>query len=217
MGSVGLPCLNKQHHPFMNAPSRPPSTWLIVSAVVCILIALVTGYCVGRNRSATAAPLHITFSDAAPSPSPAPAHTATSSAVPIAEPAPQSTAAIPSMAYAFCAACHRPDGVGISGIFPSLVGSARLLGDERQAIAIVIHGFSSQGDPHAPRWSGRMAPLAQLDDQHIADAINYARQSWGNKASIISPDRVREIRAQYSSRSLPWTPNELNLTFPPLP
>ncbi len=95
------------------------------------------------------------------------------------------------------------------GVFPGLAGSARMTGDPNQVVAIVLHGFDSHGDPAAPRWPARMQPLAHLSDRMIADAVSFARSSWGNQAPAITAEQVARIRAQLSHRDRPWTPGDL--------
>ena len=119
-----------------------------------------------------------------------------------------------AVAYGYCLGCHRPDGAGVPGMYPSLIGSQRLLGDARQAVALVLAGFSTQDDIAAPRWSGRMISLAQLDNAQVAAALNFSRVSWGNQATPISAATVAEVRSRSALRLRPWTPAELARTFP---
>ena len=124
------------------------------------------------------------------------------------------TTADGAVAYGYCLGCHRPDGAGVPGMYPSLIGSRLLLGDTRQAVALVLGGYSTQDDIAAPRWSGRMIPLAQLDNAQVAAAVNYARISWGNQATPISAATVAEVRSRSALRLRPWTPAELARSFP---
>ena len=48
-----------------------------------------------------------------------------------------------------------------------------------------------------------MPPQAALSDQQIADVLTFVRNSWGNKASAVSPDQVADIRAS-EKRTAPW-------------
>jgi hypothetical protein len=38
----------------------------------------------------------------------------------------------------------------------------------------------------------------------------YIRQSWGNKASAITPEQVKAVRAEIGNRTQPWTAEQLN-------
>jgi hypothetical protein len=54
-----------------------------------------------------------------------------------------------------------------------------------------------------------MPPLAALDDGELASVLTYARRSFGNAASAVAPDAVREIRGLTKPRTRPWTAEEL--------
>lgn len=171
-----------------------PRLLLIPVALLILAGALYAGLGMGRSADA---PRSVTVGDGATTAS-KPAGTV-----------PASTPAGSASAYAFCAACHRPDGRGMTGIFPGLAGSARMTGDPRQAVAIVLGGFDSHAEANAPRWSTRMQPLAHLSDQMIADAVSFARSSWGNQAPPITAALVAEVRARHGQRRTPWTPADL--------
>jgi mono/diheme cytochrome c family protein len=95
-----------------------------------------------------------------------------------------------------CNACHRSDGSGAPGVFPSLAGnSAVQSGDPTSLIHIVLSGS------HMPSTVTRPAPLSmppfgwRLNDQQIADVLTFVRGSWGNRAASVSPDQVKKVRA----------------------
>jgi len=100
-----------------------------------------------------------------------------------------------------CVACHGPDGRGHEKQGPSLVGSPLLTDDPGVPIRIVLGG--KEGD------IGLMPPLAALDDAELAAVLTYARRAWGNSASAIAPDAVKEIRGLTRPRTRPWTTDEL--------
>jgi mono/diheme cytochrome c family protein len=57
---------------------------------------------------------------------------------------------------------------------------------------------------------GLMPPLgATLTDDQIAGALTYVRRQWGNAASGVDPNTVKEVRAATASRTRPWTNDEL--------
>jgi mono/diheme cytochrome c family protein len=41
-----------------------------------------------------------------------------------------------------------------------------------------------------------MPSQAHLTDQQIADVLTYIRNSFGNKASVVTPAEVRAVRAK---------------------
>ena len=44
------------------------------------------------------------------------------------------------------------------------------------------------------KYNAIMNPMNYLDDQQIADVLNYIRNSWGNKYPYISPAQVKTER-----------------------
>jgi mono/diheme cytochrome c family protein len=100
-----------------------------------------------------------------------------------------------------CVACHGPDGRGREHQAPSLVGSPLLVGDAGIPTRVVLAG--KEGD------IGLMPPLAVLTDDEIASVLTYVRRVWGNTASAVEPDAVKEIRGLTKVRTRPWSAEEL--------
>lgn len=60
-------------------------------------------------------------------------------------------------------------------------------------------------------WSLAMPAMgATLSDDDLAAVLTYMRQSWGNKASEITPEQVKAVRSEIGNRSQPWSAAELN-------
>ncbi|PVW15840.1 cbb3-type cytochrome c oxidase subunit II [Marixanthomonas spongiae] len=89
-----------------------------------------------------------------------------------------------------CAACHQETGKGVTGAFPSLVGSD-IVTDENpeQLIRVVIQGYDARSD------YGVMPPFGnQLTDAEIAAITTHERSSWGNDAPEVTEEDVKKIR-----------------------
>jgi mono/diheme cytochrome c family protein len=121
--------------------------------------------------------------------------------------------------FANCAACHQADGNGDpSKNVPPLAGSEWVLSDSpSRIIRIVLNGL---GGPitvkGTPFNGGAMNPWRKtaenpsgLTDEEIAAVLSYARNSWGNKASIVTAEQVSAIAKETEKRTDPWTPEEL--------
>lgn len=100
-----------------------------------------------------------------------------------------------------CAACHQAGGEGMAGLAPQLLYSKYVLGNERQLARIVLNGKEKEGLA--------MPPLRALDDETIAGALTYVRQSWGHNATPISPATIAEVRKAVGDREAPWSEEEL--------
>jgi mono/diheme cytochrome c family protein/glucose/arabinose dehydrogenase len=102
-----------------------------------------------------------------------------------------------------CAACHQPDGQGREKLAPSLVASRYVVTDPGVAARIVLSGKEGP--------VGLMPPLgASLSDEQIAAVLTYIRREWGHTASAVAPADVKEVRGMTSSRSRPWTEDEIS-------
>lgn len=111
----------------------------------------------------------------------------------------------------YCSACHGVDGKGATGgAFPPLAGSPYVDGDARRAIKLVLSGLSGPVEVLGKTYNLEMPPQgAALPDDQIAAILTYVRSSWGNKASAVSPDLVKKVRAETAGRTGPWTAPEI--------
>jgi mono/diheme cytochrome c family protein len=93
-----------------------------------------------------------------------------------------------------CAACHRTDGAGYGGVFPRLAGNPVVLqSNAADVIRVVLKGSAVPATAAAPS-SFTMPPFAErLDDQDVAGVVNLIRNSWGNRAPVVS---AAEVKAQ---------------------
>jgi mono/diheme cytochrome c family protein len=101
-----------------------------------------------------------------------------------------------------CIACHQENGRGQEKLAPSLIGSQFALAAPSIPIRILLQGKEGA--------VGLMPPLgAGLTDEQIAGALTYIRRQWGNEASAVDPNTVKETRAVTAGRTRPWTNDEL--------
>ena len=110
-----------------------------------------------------------------------------------------------------CAACHQPNGRGITGAYPPLAGSSWVLEDPRRPIRIALHGLQGDISVDGVGYRGAMAPLgALLDDEELADLLTYVRNAWGNQADAVSAEQVALERNANAGRRSQWTASELD-------
>jgi cytochrome c oxidase subunit 2 len=85
-----------------------------------------------------------------------------------------------------CATCHQPTGLGQTGKYPALSGSAIVTGPIKDHMNRVMNG---KADTEMQAW----AP--QLSDLHLAAVMTYERNTWANKTGdVIQPKIVYEAR-----------------------
>ena len=104
----------------------------------------------------------------------------------------------------YCITCHQSDGKGLpaSG-FPPLVGSKWVTGNEERLIKITLKGLLGSIEVNGKTYPGQvpMTPYGGLlTDQEVAGVLTYIRNSFGNQASAITPEKVKEVRAATASK-----------------
>lgn len=70
-----------------------------------------------------------------------------------------------------CAACHQPNGAGLPGVFPSLIGSPLIKGPVSEHLNIVVNGKPG---------TAMQSFSKQLTATEIAAVVTYERNAWGN-------------------------------------
>jgi mono/diheme cytochrome c family protein len=97
----------------------------------------------------------------------------------------------------FCLACHQADGSGVPNLNPPLIKTSWVLGSKNVLIQQVLKGSQGKVEIDGDTFHNTMPPLGQaLTDQQIADVLTYVRNSFGNKASLVTPAEVKTIRAK---------------------
>lgn len=118
-----------------------------------------------------------------------------------------------------CVACHQPTGLGLPGAFPPLAKVDYVTGDPRRLVAIMLKGVQGALNVNGVQYNNIMLPLdAQFpvyrEDSKVADAANYVRNNFGNAAQEpVTPELVAEVRAEFASRTTPFTEADLK-AFP---
>ncbi len=107
--------------------------------------------------------------------------------------------------YALCSACHQPTGAGLPGAFPPLAESEWVNGPVENLIRIQLRGLNGPIEVKGQAFAGVMPPMAQQTDEQIAAVLTYVRNSWGNKASAVTPEMVAEFRGEVGQPMLTAT------------
>ena len=95
-----------------------------------------------------------------------------------------------------CAACHQPDGTGLTGAFPPLAGSDFLQGDRNKVIGAALFGLSGPITVNGTQYNGVMPSLGHLEDEDLAAALTYVFGSWGNSLAAVGVDEVAAVRRE---------------------
>ncbi len=97
---------------------------------------------------------------------------------------------------AYCITCHQADGGGVPQLNPPLEKTSYVLGSKTKLIQVVLKGMNTHDEIDGETYSNTMAPFNYLTDQQIADVLTYVRNSFGNKATIVTPGDVKYVRAR---------------------
>ncbi|MGB5693265.1 MAG: cytochrome c [Flavobacteriaceae bacterium] len=93
----------------------------------------------------------------------------------------------------FCVTCHMPNGEGVESTFPPLAKSDYLMANREASIRGVKYGQRGEMVVNGVTYDNTMMPLG-LDDEEIADVMNYVYNSWGNKSEkMVTVEEVASI------------------------
>ena len=96
----------------------------------------------------------------------------------------------------FCASCHQRSGLGAPNIFPALAGNPAFLSDDPTSVLHIVLAGGTAAATTANTHQFKMSGFARLTDEELAETLTFARNSWGNKASTVTADQVKAMRAE---------------------
>jgi mono/diheme cytochrome c family protein/glucose/arabinose dehydrogenase len=118
---------------------------------------------------------------------------------------------------AHCITCHQADGQGLPAAqFPSIAKSPWVAGNPQRLIRIILHGLMGPIEVNGTKLPGQvpMTAFKGLSDQEIAGVATYVRNSFGNKASAVTPAQVAKEREATKDQPSFLVPAELQKQFP---
>lgn len=111
------------------------------------------------------------------------------------------TAANPSIAKGkvvyttYCLSCHQVDGGGVPNMNPPLIKTSYVLGDKAKLINVLLKGLNEETEINGNTYSNPMPSHDFLSDDDIAHVLSFVRNSFGNKASLVTAAEVKKQRA----------------------
>ncbi len=112
--------------------------------------------------------------------------------------------------YAACASCHQTSGMG-GGEFPPLAGSEWVTGNTEKLAMIIHNGVGGPIEVAGNPYNGNMAAIgANFGPKELASVMTYIRTSWGNNASLVTPQMAEEaLKISKARGGAPTTAEEL--------
>ncbi|MBP2832372.1 cytochrome c [Aquimarina sp. U1-2] len=94
----------------------------------------------------------------------------------------------------FCMQCHLADGKGTPNVFPPLAGSDWLVNKRLESIHSIKYGLNGPIQVNGKSYNSAMMPLG-LEDEEIADVMNYIMNSWGNtQKEMVTVEEVANVK-----------------------
>ena len=93
-----------------------------------------------------------------------------------------------------CLTCHMADGLGVDGMNPPLARTDYVLGDKTRLTKVLLNGLQGV-EIGGEQYHGVMPAQESLTDVQIAAVLTYVRNSFGNKASVVTVGEVKDVRA----------------------
>lgn len=99
---------------------------------------------------------------------------------------------------AHCATCHQNDGKGLPAAnFPPIAKTKWATQDPERLIKLSLKGLTGPIKVLGKDYNGSMTPFeGLLNDKEMAAVLTFVRNSFGNKASSVSPEQVKKVRAE---------------------
>ena len=97
----------------------------------------------------------------------------------------------------YCMACHQSNGKGASGRFPPLNATDWVIGDKERLVHLILSGMEGEIEVNGEIYNGLMPQHSFLNDDQIANVLTYIRSNFGNQASALSSDEVKNFRKTF--------------------
>ena len=94
---------------------------------------------------------------------------------------------------AYCASCHKADGRGITGTFPSLEKSTTVNGDIKTLSQIISNGLKDKTIAGI-KYDASMPAFSFLKDEKTTAIINYIRTNFNNQSSTITVNQFKQTK-----------------------
>ena len=96
----------------------------------------------------------------------------------------------------YCASCHKENGEGVKGNFPSLRENRVVSGNKKRLILMVLRGLSGPLKVNDETYNQQMPSFSFLTDEDLAAVLSYIRSAFNNRADPVSSRESATVRKQ---------------------
>ncbi|MCY7349659.1 MAG: cytochrome c [Cytophagaceae bacterium] len=96
----------------------------------------------------------------------------------------------------YCLSCHQANGAGVPRLNPPLAKTDWVLGDKTRLIGVLLNGLDEEVEINGETYANAMPAHNFLTDKQIADVLTFVRTNFGNQASAVMPEEVKEVRSK---------------------
>ena len=93
----------------------------------------------------------------------------------------------------YCQSCHKPDGSGVTDLYPSLFGE-KIKGNKDTLIRIVLLDIEREAIVREEKFKQEMPGQNYLTNDEIAFITSFIRKEFGGISDSISVEEVQNIR-----------------------
>jgi glucose/arabinose dehydrogenase len=94
----------------------------------------------------------------------------------------------------YCASCHKENGKGLKGIFPSLQNSQAVVLNPKDLIKKVLMGSKGPAVINSVSYDAAMPSFGFMKDEDLLDILTYIRSMGSSHATPIDVKMIKQVR-----------------------
>lgn len=94
----------------------------------------------------------------------------------------------------YCASCHKENGMGLKGVFPSLQNSQTIVLNPKDLIKKVLMGSKGPAIIDGVKYDAAMPAFAFMKDEDLLDILTYIRSLGSSHATPIDAKMIKQVR-----------------------
>lgn len=95
----------------------------------------------------------------------------------------------------YCASCHKENGMGLKGVFPSLQNSQTVVLNPKNLINKVLYGSKGPAIINGVTYDSAMPAFSFMKDEDILDIIIYIQSLGSSHAIPVDVKMIKQVRA----------------------